>query len=223
MDIATARAGKTTAIVLIATIITQLLYMASLGGPTAADPGVGVTQADSMRYFDERWTEIASVWLAELLAFVALFAAALIALTRRAIAPAAWAALALAAVANIVQIGMGLAMFRPAAAAGQEFEAMSTMVVEGAFFFYFLAKFLIGLAGAVFGLTLVQQARGSDRVIGIMAIIVGLGAAVINFLALPQGLGMVIPAGASGTLAALTTALAASAVARLPNTDPLLK
>lgn len=214
MDMSTRRIGQWVFAALIATIVTQIVYMALLGGPTAADPAIGVTQADRMRYFDERWGEIAAVWLTELVAFIILFMAASAALAQRAPAPFGWSALALSAIANIIQIAIGLAMFRPATAAGAELEALSTLVVEAAFFFYFLAKLLIGVGGIAFGTMLFNRATGAARGIGGAAVAVGLAAAIVNLLALPQRLDWVFAAGAIGTVAALTTGLAALSLSR---------
>ncbi len=49
------------AIGLIVTVVTQIVYMMTLGGPQPADPAVGVTSADAARYFTERWTEILTI------------------------------------------------------------------------------------------------------------------------------------------------------------------
>lgn len=216
MDMTARRAGNWIAGALILSVVTQIIYMATLGGPSASDPAIGVTQDDRVRYFTERWPEIAAVWMTELAAALAMSTAALIVLVQRVPAPGAWAALLLAGLANTVQIAMGLAMFRPAATAGAELEPVLTLVIQGAFFFYFLAKVLIGLAGIGLGLALWGRATGMAKVIALAAIAVGAVAAAVNILALPQAMALVFPAGATGTAAALTTGLAALFVARLP-------
>jgi hypothetical protein len=214
MDQNTQRAGNLVAIALIVSIVTQVVYMAILGGPSPSDPAQGVTHADVVRYFTERWTEIGTVWMIELAAFSVLAVAALVALARGAAAPAAWGALALAGIFNMIQVGFGLSMFQPAATADETLEPVLGVIVSGAFFFYFLAKALIGLAGAGFGLSLFRSVSGPPKAVGALAIPVGLAAAAINILAMPQGTALTLAAGATGTAAALFTGLAAMLVAR---------
>ena len=49
------RAAQIAAFGLIATVVTQILYMALLGGPA------GNTNADIVAYFTDRWAEVAIV------------------------------------------------------------------------------------------------------------------------------------------------------------------
>ncbi|QLC23801.1 hypothetical protein HFP57_01295 [Parasphingopyxis algicola] len=214
MDTTTRRTGILIAAALILTVITQIAYMMMLGGPQAADPNVGVTNADVARYFTERWAEIATVWTIELAAFAVIAVAALVAMVRGAPAPAAWAALLFSGVFNVIQVGIGLSMFRPAALAGEALAPVFSVVVGGAFLFYFLAKVLLALAGIGFGLLLFAREKASAKVVGALSILVGLVAAALNILAIPQGMALVFEAGAAGTAAALTTAIAVWLVTR---------
>ncbi|RED15894.1 hypothetical protein [Parasphingopyxis lamellibrachiae] len=203
------QAGTLIAAALIISIITQIFYMVTLGGPQPSDPAVGITNADVVAYFTDRWSEVATVWTIELAAFAVIAVAALTALTRGAAAPVAWAALFLAATFNILQVGIGLSMFRPAALAGEALAPVFLTVVAGAFLFYFFAKALIALAGIGLGIVLLSSASTAAKVAGILSIAVGLIAAALNIYAIPQGMGFVFPAGAAGTAAALTTGIAA--------------
>ena len=197
------RASAIVATALIATVVTQVLYMALLGGPQPADPAAGVTHADIAAYFTVRWSEVAIVWTVEAIAFIAIAVGALAAMAddRRRLG---WAALALAGVFNIVQIGMGLTLFKPVALAGEEYTWMFRAVVSGAFGFYFIAKIALGMAAAAFGLAFMREARGlAGRIIGGLTLVAGALAAVSNIAALGAGMSWLFAAGALGTLAAL--------------------
>lgn len=214
MEFTTKRAGLIVAIALIISIITQIVYMATLGGPQASDPAQGVTNADLASYLTDRWREIATVWMTELVAFTAVSVAALTALLRGASARTAWIFLLFAGLFNMIQISFGLSMFAPAGTAGEALAPVFTTVASGAFFFYFLAKALFGLASIGFGLALFGEASATTKAIAGLTIVVGLAALVANLMALPQGMTLAFEAGAAGTAAALTTALSAMMVAR---------
>ncbi|MEM8696694.1 MAG: hypothetical protein AAGE05_11795 [Pseudomonadota bacterium] len=214
MDFTTRRAGALIAAALILSIVTQIFYMMTLGGPQASDPAVGVTNADIVYYFTERWAEVATVWTIELAAFAIIAVGALVVAVRSTTAQTAWAALAFSGLFNVIQVGIGLSMFKPAAMAGEALAPMFSTIVAGAFLFFFLAKVLIGLAGIGLGLALVSGANGIAKAVGVISILVGLAAAAMNIFAIPQGMAMVFEAGAAGTAAALTTGIAAWMVTR---------
>ncbi len=200
-------AGKAVAAALLVTIVTQIVYMLALGGPSPSDPGAGVTHADVVAYFDGRWAEIAAVWMIELAAFCITAVAALVILTGRTASPLSWAAIMVSSIANMIQIGFGLALFRPIATASETFAPLLGAVVAGAFFFYFLAKALIGLAALGLGLALMKRGTGAAKAIGGLGVAIGAVAAAINIVALPQGMALTQYAGGSGTLAALMLAI----------------
>jgi len=214
MDTTTRRAGTLIAAALIISVATQIFYMMTLGGPQPSDPAAGVTNADIVAYFTDRWAEVATVWMIELAAFAVVAVAGLMALVRGTAAPTAWAAVMLAGIFNVIQISIGLSMFKPAALAGEALAPVFLTIVAGAFLFYFLAKVLIGLAGIGLGLVLFSSASMPAKAIGVLSILVGLAAAALNIFAIPQGLTLVFEAGAAGTLAALTTGIAAWMVTR---------
>lgn len=212
---ATARtAGTLVGAGLLISVVTQIVYMIILGGPQPSDPAQGVTHADVVAYFTDRWVEIGTVWTIEIVAFTAIGIGALLALSHRAPAAIAWAALLLSAIFNMIQAGFGLSMFAPSAAAGEEFSAIASMIVDGAFFFYFLAKFLIGIGAIGIGLTLFARAGGLAKLVAGATIFSGLVAMGVNLIALPQARALILWAGATGTLAALFLGFAAFMLTR---------
>ncbi|WP_164116224.1 hypothetical protein [Sphingorhabdus sp. Alg239-R122] len=195
-------AGLLTGGALIVSVVTQIVYMMTLGG--ADEP----THAGYTAYFAERGAEIGTVWMIELAAFTLVTVAALTALARQCAMPAAWAALALSGVFNAIQVAMGLSFFPAIISAGEEFFPLFRVVVAGAFFFYFLAKVLIGLAAAGFGMSLLRSAGIAAKTVGGLALLSGVAATIVNIIALPQGTGLVFPAGATGTAAAFIGGIA---------------
>ncbi len=218
MNTQSARVPAIVATALIATIILQILYMALLGGPQPADPSVGMTNADIAGYFTERWGEVALVWTLEAVAFV-IIALGGLAQLRSSNQPLGWGALALFGVFNLVQIGIGLALFKPVALAGEEATWMFWAIVGGAFAFYFIAKIFIGLAALVFGLALMARGGGTAaRTAGGLAMFAGLAATIANIAALGTGMGWLMLAGATGTLAALMVAIAVATLRQFDGT-----
>ncbi len=205
-DLQPPRSGAIVATALIATVVTQILYMAFLGGPQPSDPSAGISNADIVSYFTDRWQEAAIVWTVEAAAFIAIAAGSLVGLAsgRHRLG---WAALALAGVFNIVQIGIGLSLFKPVAMAGEAYTWMFWAIVSGAFAFYFIAKIALGIAAFAFGLILMREASGlGSRIVGGLTVLLGVAAAIANTVALGAGMSWLIFAGASGTLAALMLA-----------------
>ncbi|MXP45856.1 hypothetical protein GRI43_00425 [Altererythrobacter luteolus] len=215
MDIASNRAVKFVSIALIATVVLQLVYMAFLGGPQPAEAGAALTSADVIRYFDERGTEITAVWAIEAAAFIIIALSAFVTLARGAAMPVAWCALGLFGVFNLVQIGIGLAMFEPAARAGGDETGLFFVFVSGAFFFFYLAKLFLGIAATFFGLRIVSGNSAGLKVLGGLTLIAGLAAIGANFAAMAAGNSVLFIAGATGTAAALFTAVAAGFAMRL--------
>ena len=203
-----ARAGTIVAGTLLLSVATQVLYMLWLGGPTASDPAVGTTNADRALYFDTRWPDIATVWTVELAAFLLMAVAALVALVRARGLWTVWAGLAVAGLFNALQVGIGLATFRTAVTAGDALEPLFTTVLGAAFLFYFVAKALIGLASVGAGLALLRAPGGLPKALGAAALLAGLAAAGTNIAACAIGRLLTVPAGATGTAAALTLGLA---------------
>lgn len=185
-------AAALVALTLIGSIITQLLYVALLSE-------VGIV---------EGWPLRSAIWGTEVILFTLMAVAALVGLARDSRYPAIYAALAVSALANLMQAAIGLGGFLPAGEAGDAGGVVLQTVLGVAFLLYFLAKALIGLAGLGLGLKLWKRGTGGVKFVGGAAILVGLVAAAVNGFALPQGTAYVFPAGATGTAAALTTAAA---------------
>lgn len=198
MDTTTRRAGTLIAATLIITVITQLVYVTTLDG-------VGIV---------EGWPLRSTLWTIELAAFGVIAVASLAMMVRDAGRALIWSALAISGLFNIIQGGMGLSMFLPATEAGDQFAPIMGIIVAGAFLFYFFAKALLALAGIGLGLVLFSGTGTLAKAIGILSILAGLAAAAINIFAIPQGMTWVFEAGAAGTLAALTTGIAAWMVTR---------
>lgn len=187
MDISARSAGQFAALALLLIVVMQALYMIN----SSADMGIAST----------------IIWTIEAIGFLAMAVFAMVALARRASAPVVWASIALGGLLNVIQVGMGLAMFGPLESAGAAFAPAFDAVLAGAFFFYFAGKFLFGIAATVLGLALLKGPIAA-RVIGGLAIASGGAAVVLNALAMAVGMDMVFAAGASGTAAALFAAIA---------------
>ncbi|MEM1133062.1 MAG: hypothetical protein AAGH53_09005 [Pseudomonadota bacterium] len=184
--------NRMVALALFITVATQILYVATLSE-------VGIV---------EGWPLRSTIWTIETVAFTVMAVAALGAMVEDAARRIIWAALVVSALFNAIQAGMGLSMFLPATEAGPEFGPLMQTVLVGAFLFFFVAKALIGMAGIGLGLSLWSKG-GAAKAVGLLAVITGIAGAAVNILALPQGMALVFPAGAAGTIATLFVAIAA--------------
>ena len=181
-------AAKASAIALLLVVATQLFYIlvvSNAGGDTPLRP---------------------ITWLTEVAAFTFLSVAALVLAARSTAYPFAWGAVAVGSILNVLQASFGLSMFGPASDAVDP-QVMAT-VLAGAFFFYFLAKALYGLAGIGFGLRLLKDGGGPGKAVGGLAIATGVGALVLNILAMSAGREWLQLAGGAGTAATAFLALA---------------
>lgn len=147
-------------------------------------------------------------WMVEMAAFTVITIAALVLSARSPHAPLVWAAIAVSGLLNMIQVGIGLAMFPPAASVMEQVPALFDTVLKGAFFLYFTGKLLFGLAAIALGRLLLSGPSAMKRAIGGLAILAGLAATALNILALPTGLDWMMPAGASGTAASALLAVA---------------
>lgn len=194
-------AATLVALTLVASVATQLLYFSLLSG-------VGIV---------EGWPLRSAIWSIEVIAFALMAVAAFVGLVREPRYPVVFAALGMAGIVNLAQAAIGLGGFLPAGEAGDAGGVVLSAMLGIAFLLYFLAKALIGMAGIGLGLALWQRGAGAARLVGAAAILVGIGATAVNGYALPTGMAHVFPAGATGTAAALTTALALWLAVRLPD------
>ncbi|MXO91894.1 thiamine biosynthesis protein ThiC [Pontixanthobacter aquaemixtae] len=187
MDISANRAARLTALLLILTVVTQIIYFAIYSG--GGEPPRMI------------------IWTAEAVAFLGVSVFALVALARQPLHSAMWAAIAMGGVLNVVQVGMGLAMFAPLQDAGEAMAPAFGAVLAGAFFLYFAGKFLFGFAAILIGLGVARSGGGAGKALGGLAALAGLAALLANLGAMAKGMDLVFPAGAAGTAATLLLAL----------------
>ena len=116
--------------------------------------------------------------------------------------PLLGAALGVGGILNVIQVGMGLVMFPELsgdAALGPVFNAVLFM----AFFLFYAAKLSFGVAAVAIGKDLMGNATGGAKIVGVLAVIAGLAAIVLNAGAIPFGDALRFYAGGAGTAAAL--------------------
>ncbi|WP_284125242.1 hypothetical protein [Parerythrobacter aestuarii] len=178
-------AAKAVAWALLATVATQIFYMAVVA-PT-----------------DDALLRKAT-WTAEMALFSLVFVASL-PLAGRSKAPLVWSTVALAGVVNVIQVGMGLAEFGPAREAADEH--VFRTVLNGAFFLYFHGKAMMGLAAVGVGLAAIRQSNTTVRIIGGLSFLSGAAAVVLNLYSMANGMDIVFAAGAAGTVATAFFAL----------------
>jgi hypothetical protein len=147
------------------------------------------------------------IWTTEAVAFLGITVLALVALAQNSRLAPAWAAIAVSGVLNVVQVGMGLAMFGPLKDAGEAMAPAYEAVVSGAFFLYFAGKWLFGLAAILVGAAMLRG-TGLAKAAGVLAILSGLAAMAVNLLGMATGMAWIFPAGAAGTAATLLLAIA---------------
>lgn len=194
MQYSARRASYIAAFFLIVTVVTQLIY-------------IGLRSAEIE--FDSNM-----IWTVEAVAFLAISVFALVPMARGSAHTAAWAAIALGGVFNVIQVGMGLAMFGPVSEAGEALAPAFQSILAGAFFLYFAGKFLFGFAGILLGLHLIRIGGGAAKAVGALAALTGLGALATNLMGMSAGMDMVMIAGAAGTAATLFLAMAAGMLAQ---------
>lgn len=184
--------AKFVSVMLLLTVVSQISYMATLSG-------VGII---------EGWPLRSTIWTTEVLLFTTIALASLVGMVRSSDLQWGWSALVVAGLINMVQSGIGLSMFLPAAKAGVEFAPLMDTVLAGSFLFYNLAKVALGLAALIFGLALFRKDKMIDRVVGLVSAITGAIAIALNIAAVHLGLGVVPLAGASGATATFFTGCA---------------
>ena len=119
-----------------------------------------------------------------------------------------FSAIAIYAVLNILQVGIGLTQFTPFREAAEANEALSGLafsIFALAFFAYNAAKILLGLAAIVFGLA---KLKDGGKVLGGATVLIGAAAFIANTLVMMFGLeGFLPPPVAGGTGVAATVLL----------------
>ncbi|MBX7457658.1 hypothetical protein K3152_05310 [Qipengyuania sp. 1NDH17] len=140
-------------------------------------------------------------WFTELFAFTASAVFALALATRRPSQGVIWATIAIAGLVNIIQVGMGLSMFGPAMEASDAVPQLFAAVLAGAFFFYFLAKLLLGVAAILLGLHAVLSSGTLAKGAGGIAVLAGASSVILALLAMVDAESWRFAAGAAGTAA----------------------
>ncbi|MXP32209.1 hypothetical protein [Parerythrobacter jejuensis] len=188
--------GAVTAVslALLATVATQLFYVGVISG---------MEDGNFLRRI---------VWTTEMAMFTLVAVAALPLANGRGPNTLAWSAVAISGIMNVIQVGMGLSEF-PQAMESPDGQVFQT-VLNGAFFLYFHAKALVGLAAIGLGLAALQGGTTLGKVLGGLSILAGLAAAGLNLLGMANGMEMTFPAGAAGTAATALLALTALTVLR---------
>jgi hypothetical protein len=181
MDFSARRSAQIVIFALFSVVITQIIYVA------LSSAGADINRS--------------VIWTTEAVAFLAISLFALIPLARGSRYGAAWAAVMLGGVFNVIQVGMGLAMFGPLTEAGEAMAPAFQSILAGAFFGYFVGKFLFGFAAVLTGAGLLRSRAIAAKGIGGLAILTGLAALLTNVGAMAVGMDMIQPAGAAGTLA----------------------
>ncbi len=194
MEINSKRASQLVVVWLLSVVVTQLIYIA------LSNAGMDINRM--------------VIWTTEALAFLGITVFALVALAKGERFGAAWAAIAMGGAFNVIQVGMGLAMFPPLKDAGEAMAPAFQAVLAGAFFLYFAGKFLFGFAGVVIGLDLVKSGGGLAKAAGVLAALTGVAALLVNTYAMAVGMDVVMLAGGIGTAATLFLALAIIAANR---------
>lgn len=144
------------------------------------------------------------VWTLEAVAFSLATIGALAALAHSRGLAIVLGAIALGSVTNVIQVGMGLAEFGPAREASGE---VFNTVLAGAFFLYFHAKAMYGLAALLLGLAALKSGGGLKKGLGGLAALAGLAALVLGIYSMGVGMGIMFAAGAAGTAATALLAL----------------
>lgn len=178
------RAAQVAAIALIATVITQIIYIAI--SSSGAEPPRDI------------------IWSLETIIFAVI---SLAGLTLLPVRPAIGAGIAVGGIFNTIQAGMGLVMFPPLMEGGEALAPVFTAVLSMAFVLYFAAKIAFGVAAIAAAATLWPTA-GVGKIIGALAGLTGLVAVALNTAAIFPATDLTFPAGAAGTAAAAFLALA---------------
>ena len=180
-------------------IVAWLLFIAAI--TQAAYTVLYITQPEIDRTF---------LWSIESILFVVLAAFAGAAMLESKRYALGWSAIAMSAVLNVVQVGVGLTQFGRFFEAAGNAEALAPAagsVVAYSFFVYNAAKMLLALAAIVFGMAKLQS---GSKALGGLSALVGLVAFISNALSMALGRdfsGELPIAGGSGVLATILLAI----------------
>jgi hypothetical protein len=185
MNIARGKAAQIVAFALIATVITQIAYLALNAG------------GQSHIAYPIWRTEAVLGLVVAVLGFVLVSRNALIG-----------GCLAAGGIFNLFQTGMGLTMFYQLGYGGEGDPDPAFFAVLGfSFFLYFAAKAALGIAALVLGVELWRVRADLWRWVGLLAALAGVAALALNLWAMAMGMAAVFIAGAAGTVATFLLAL----------------
>jgi len=148
-----------------------------------------------------------ATWLVELAVFVGISATGLSLAINNPQRASLWSLIVFSGLANVMQIAMGLSMFNPSLEVEKTVPAIFATVIAGAFFFYFLAKLLLGVVAIAFGWMSVRTGNGLPRIIGGLSALAGAVTVVLSVLAMLDRKAWIFPAGAAGTAVAALFAI----------------
>jgi hypothetical protein len=120
--------------------------------------------------------------------------------------PLTGSALSAGGALNVIQLGIGLSMFRPLLDGGPGLEEMFTPVWMAAFFFFFAGKAALGLAGLSYGRALWSSATGAMHWLGGATALTGLLGLLLGAAGMVTGQVLIWQSGGMGTIAALVLA-----------------
>lgn len=201
------RAGLFVSIGLAVPVLTTAAYMTFLGGP--GEEGYAV-------YFTERWNDIVTVWLTEVIGFAIATVAAMGLAAQPGSERASWNTIALGSLAGLVSTGIGLGAFKGFGTSGEQLFPLFGAVAELSFFFFFFGKAATALGVLGLGVELVRRAGIVGKVVGAAALLAGLIAGVVNIVAMGQGLALVMQAGFLGVIATAVGVPAALVLTQSP-------
>ena len=187
MDIKEHRSAQIVAFLLLAVVVTQIIYFALSSNGSEINRMI--------------------IWSTEAVAFLGISVFALACLVRSPRHALAWAAIAVSGVLNTIQVGMGLAMFEPLSEAGEAMAPAFQSILAGAFFLFFAGKFLFGLSAILIGAALLRGGRAA-KAIGVVTVLAGLVSIAVNLGAMATGMTLIFAAGAAGTVATLVLGIA---------------
>lgn len=147
-------------------------------------------------------------WFTELFAFTAVTVLSFAQAVRRPDRAALWSMIGFSGLLNVLQVSIGLSMFAPAMEAGDSVPQLFAAILAGAFFLYFLAKLVLGIAAIEVGTSLFRRGSAVGKITGLLALLAGMAAIGLNFLAMIDAKPWTFAAGGAGTAATALLALA---------------
>ena len=180
---------RAVAIALLATVASQIFYITVVSG----------SENEMLRPL---------TWFAELIAFLVLATVSFALGMRRPDHAVLWTLVGISGLLNMLQVAMGLSMFAPAMKVSESLPELFEAVLAGAFFLYFLAKFTLGAAAVMLGLSLFGKGGAVTKAVGATCALSGLAALGLNLVAMASRADWTFLAGGAGTLVAAAFAAA---------------